>query len=148
MHLVGFHYKNISRCTVLWMSKLVENLAPHFLTNHGGCWAQILYHEGQRYIISCNMLRIDVYNILCVCEQLTPQSTVLPQRRIFPQPVKIFPAFHGTRKFIIAFTQTTNSPYPEPVQDSPSLPFHTQGYYLKSYVLGKLEINKFRYPFL
>jgi hypothetical protein len=25
VHLVGFHYKNISRCTVLWMSKKLQN---------------------------------------------------------------------------------------------------------------------------
>jgi hypothetical protein len=25
IHLVGFHYKNISRCTVLWMSRKTEN---------------------------------------------------------------------------------------------------------------------------
>jgi len=35
---------------------------------------------------------------------LTPYSTVLLEKLTGSQPVKKFPAFHGTRNFIAAFT--------------------------------------------
>ena len=35
------------------------------------------------------------------------------------QPVKIFPALYGTRRFIITFTNATMLPYPEPDWSSP-----------------------------
>ena len=31
VHLVGFYYKNISRCTVLWMSKMLKPTSSVFL---------------------------------------------------------------------------------------------------------------------
>jgi len=36
--------------------------------------------------------------------KLTPWIGVLPEKLIGPQLVKKFPAFYGTRRFIIAFT--------------------------------------------
>ena len=30
VHLVGFYYKNISRCTVLWMSNTLNSLKQNF----------------------------------------------------------------------------------------------------------------------
>jgi hypothetical protein len=35
------------------------------------------------------------------------------------QPVKVFPAVYGTRRFIITFTNSTMGPYPEPDCSSP-----------------------------
>ena len=35
------------------------------------------------------------------------------------QPVKVFPAVYGTRRFIITFTNSTMDPYPEPDCSSP-----------------------------
>jgi hypothetical protein len=52
----------------------------------------------------------------------TPWIRVLPEKLIGPQLVKKFPAFYGTRRFIIAFTSAFTCPYPEPDPPSPCLP--------------------------
>ena len=39
---------------------------------------------------------------------LTPRSTVLLEKVTSSQPVKEFPAFYGTRRFITAFTSARN----------------------------------------
>ena len=46
--------------------------------------------------------------------ELTPCSTVYPEKLTVAQLVKKFPAFYGTRSFITAFTSSRLLPYPEP----------------------------------
>jgi len=51
---------------------------------------------------------------------LTPHSTVLLEKPTGSQPVKKFPAFYGTRRFITALTSAPPTcPYPEPTRSSP-----------------------------
>jgi hypothetical protein len=42
--------------------------------------------------------------------RLIPLNTVLPEKLTVPQPVKKFPAFYGTYKFITAFTKAHQLP--------------------------------------
>ena len=53
---------------------------------------------------------------------LTPRCAVLLDKLTGSQPVKKFPAFGGTRRFITAFTSARHLSYPEPHQSSPCLP--------------------------
>jgi len=50
---------------------------------------------------------------------LTQWRRVLLERLIGLQLVKKFLAFHGTRRFIAAFTVPATCPYPEPARSSP-----------------------------
>jgi len=49
----------------------------------------------------------------------TPRSRVLLEKLTRSQLVQKFPAFCGTRRYMIAFTSAANCPCPEPVQSSP-----------------------------
>ena len=50
------------------------------------------------------MTGIIIVIIIIIIIIITPYSTVLLQKLALSQPVKKFPAFYGTRKFVSAFT--------------------------------------------
>ena len=60
-----------------------------------------------------------VQNTYLLTYLLTPWSRELLEMPTGFQSVKKFPAFHGTRKFITAFTSAPICPYPEPDRSSP-----------------------------
>ena len=53
-------------------------------------------------------------NYSLLTHSLTPWSTVLLQKLTGIQPVKKFPVFYGTRRFITAFRSASHCPYLEP----------------------------------
>ena len=55
--------------------------------------------------IRCVLLRKDLVYVIRMNFSLTPCSRVLLEKLIGSQPVKKFPAFYGTRRFITAFTR-------------------------------------------
>jgi hypothetical protein len=83
-----------------------------------------------------------------VTHSLTPHSTVL-EKLTGLQPVKKFPTFYETRRFITAFT----SLYPEPVRSSPyPPPPHPTSWrsilILSSWILNSFSICKSYFVFL
>ena len=76
----------------LWSVRL-RNIFPHYLTNG------TIFGKNKSLNIKCVF-------ICYTKHQPTPYSRVLPDKLKGPQLVKKFPSFHGTRKFITAFTST------------------------------------------
>ena len=75
---------------------------PHFSTNHS---CKLLLFSN--FIVSEFILpTAQTFNLL------TPWSRVLLEKLTSFQPVKKFPTFYGTRRFITAFTSTRHLPLP------------------------------------
>jgi hypothetical protein len=55
----------------------------------------------------CRMSQVFLLSLTCL---LTPWTTFLPEKLTGSQPVKKFPTFYGTRRFITAFTRVRNLP--------------------------------------
>ena len=62
---------------------------------------------------------VELGRFVFIASLLTPRSRVLLEKLTSSQPVKKFPAFYGTRRFITAFTRARYCPYPEPARSSP-----------------------------
>jgi hypothetical protein len=74
---------------------------------------------------------------------VTTWTRFLLEKRIVPKLVKKFPAFYGTRKFIVDSQQPAACPYPEPNQSFPrSCPFHYLNIHFNIILLTKPKTSK------
>ena len=77
---------------------LIVSWAQNGLDWNGGQHRQVAL-----YVCMCWCMYVCV-RVYTHTYSLTPCSTVLPEKLTVPQPVKKFPTFYGTRRFITAFT--------------------------------------------
>jgi hypothetical protein len=60
--------------------------------------------DQRSHIVPILLLINTIKGYIIVVVKLTPWSRVLSENLTGPQPVKTFPAFYGTRRFITTFT--------------------------------------------
>jgi hypothetical protein len=91
--------------TVLWGKKLLPWRWRHRVTpKHWYFCAQVHGFTSPNNVIMMTILPCCSMDLLLITYLLTPCSRLFPEKLTVPQPVKKFPVFYGTRRFITAFT--------------------------------------------